>query len=71
MERPTGRRTGKWQCNRRITQTHLLKSNDGMPQISLGLSFWRELLYTAAKLPKKGIGIHLTQVFIPGEMSGN
>ena len=38
---------------------HLLKLNGGVPGMSLGLSFWRDLLYTAAKLLKKGLGVCL------------
>ena len=56
MERPTGRCTSRWWHNGRITQTHLLKLNGGVPGMSLGSSFWRDLLYTAARLPKKAWG---------------
>ena len=67
MEKPTGRHTGRWQCNGRITQTHLLKLNGRVPRMSLWSSFWRDLLYTAASLPKKGKGLCITQIFIPEE----
>ena len=38
---------------------HLLMLNSRVPRTSLGLSFQRDLLYTAAKLPKKVWGVHL------------
>ena len=53
MEKPTRRHTGRWQCNARLTPTHLFKLNGGVPRMSLGLSFQRDLLYMAARLPKK------------------
>ena len=53
MDKPSGKHTGRLQCNERITQTHLLKLNSGVPGTSLGLSFWRDLLYMAARLLKK------------------
>ena len=58
-ERFTGRCTGEQWRNRRIIQTHLLKLNSGVPGMSLGSSFWRDLLYTAAWLPKKARGYTL------------
>ena len=51
MERFTGRHTGKRRCNGRITQTHLLKLNGGVPRMNLGLSFQRDVLYMASWLP--------------------
>ena len=54
MEKPTSRHTGRQWHNGRITQTHLLKFNGRVPRTSLGWSFWRDLLYTAVRLPKKG-----------------
>ena len=42
MERFTGKHPGKW-----------LKLNGGVPRMSLGLSFWSDLLYMAAWLLKK------------------
>ena len=68
-DRPSNRHTKRQQHNKRITQTHVLKLNGGMPGTSLGLSFRRDLLYTAAKLPKKAWG-YINMGFIPGEMSG-
>ena len=69
-KRPTDRCTSRQWNNGRITQTHLLKLNGGVPRTSLALSFWRDLLYMAAKLLKKGMGMHFTLVFILEEMSG-
>ena len=65
-ERFTSRCTGKHRCNERTTQTHLLKLNGRVPRMSLGSSFQRDLLHTAAK---KGEGTQITQVFIPGRTS--
>ena len=59
MERFTGRCTGKHRCNERTTQTHLLKLNGRVPRMSLGSSFQRDLLHTAARLPKKVRGHRL------------
>ena len=56
MDKLSGRCTGRLQCNRRITQMHLLKLNGRVPRTSLGSSFWRDLLYTAARFPKKALG---------------
>ena len=67
MEKPTGRHAGRQRHYGRITQTHLLKLNGRVPGTSLGLRFHRDLLYTAARLPKKGMGIQITQVFIPDD----
>ena len=67
MEKPTGRHTGRQRHNGRITQTHLLKLNGRVPGTSLGLRFQRDLLYTAARLRKKGTGIQITQIFILDE----
>ena len=53
MDKPSGRCTRRLQCNGRITETHLLKLNGGVPRTSLGSSFWRDLLYMAARLLKK------------------
>ena len=44
------------RCNGRITQTYLLKLNGRVPGMSLGSSFQRDLLYTAANSPKKAWG---------------
>ena len=68
MDRPSGRHTRRQQCNRRITQTHLLKLNGGVPRMSLGLSFQRDLLYTAAKLPKKVWGYVYTGFYTGGNV---
>ena len=45
---------GVQQCNRRITQTHLLKLNDGVPRMGLELSFLGDLLCMAAWFQKSG-----------------
>ena len=56
MERSTGRRTSSQWCNGRITRMHLLKLNGGVPRMSLGSSFLRDLLYMANMLPIKAWG---------------
>ena len=55
---------------RKNNSTHLLKLNSGVPRTSLGSSFWRDLLYMAARLPKKDMGVCFTQGFIPEGMPG-
>ena len=43
VERYTGRCPGVQQHNGRITQTHLLKLNGGIPRMGPESSFWRDL----------------------------
>ena len=67
MERFTRRYPGKLWHNGRTTQTHLLKLNGGVPRMSLGSSFQRDLLYTAAWLLKKVVGYTLHRLLYQEE----
>ena len=58
MDKPSGKHIGRLQCNERITQTHLLKLNSGVPGTSLGSSFWRDLLYMASEKKVLGYILH-------------
>ena len=69
MERFTSKHTDKHWCNRRITQTHLLKLNGGVPRMSLGSSFWRDLFVHGWQASEKGEGTQITRVFILERMS--
>ena len=59
MDGPSSRRTGGLWYNETNNSMHLLKLKGRVPRMSLGLNFWRDLLYTAAKVPKKAWGVCL------------
>ena len=71
MDKPSGRHIGRQRHNARITQTHLLKLNGGVPGMSLGLSFCRGLLVHSCQAYKKDMGVRLHRFLYRGKCLDN